>query len=267
MTKFPVIRYFLFLFVLGAIVFLGAFKCRGHKFTKPPFELLPDMDHQSKLKYQVESDFFADGLASRMPVEGTVPMGFAIPSEPGEVIAGMPVYGGGDSYYATGRFGSFWGHGFPEEVTVDEAFVNRGAERYQIYCSVCHGDSGNGQGVASHYGMMTTRNLHLPDQADEDNEQYRTDGQIFNTITNGMGAMGGYGHNIDLDDRWAIVAYLRVLQKQGLDTDLRDQLSRPNYIEEAAKADRAKNADNADHAATEAASAGESEESNAAASE
>lgn len=219
--KFPIIRYFIPLFLLVGIMLLIAAKYRGHTFEKPPFELLPDMDHQAKIKYQVESDFFADGLGSRKPVEGTVPMGFTIPDEAGGADkAQLPTYSSAGSYYSSGKIGKNWGTGIPNEIDVSLEFLQRGQERYEIYCCVCHGDAGDGRGITSQYGIANSRNFHLPMM------ETKADGDLFNTIGNGYGTMGGYGHSIGVEDRWAIVTYLRILQKQAKDEGLSDELSK-----------------------------------------
>jgi len=89
-----------------------------------------------------------------------------------------------------------------------ETFLYRGKERYGIYCAVCHGEAGDGAGVTSKYGIAGIANLHAPNFA---SDQY-ADGRLYDVITNGKGNMGAYGYNIPVNDRWAIVAYVRALQ-------------------------------------------------------
>jgi mono/diheme cytochrome c family protein len=178
------------------------------------------MDHQAKIKYQAASEFFADGRGARLPVKGTVPMGFEIPAK-AAVDGAKPArfaFTNGVDYYNTGKMGDFYGDGLPTEITSDplvfnEAFLKRGEQRYNIHCAVCHGTSGNGKGVTSKYGILTAFNLQQPGALDPANAAaFRADGAIFDVITNGKGLMGGYGGNITVRDRWAIVAYIRALQ-------------------------------------------------------
>ncbi|MFV1995198.1 MAG: cytochrome c, partial [Verrucomicrobiales bacterium] len=183
---------------------------RGGKFELAPWEIFPDMDRQYKVRHQKPSTFFSDGVASRLPVEGTVPMGYEIPSR--SASAGGVARGGfthGGDYYNTGMFGEYFGEGMPGEVEVTPAFLERGRERYEINCAICHGSSGDGAGVVSNYWPIPIANLHDPRLGDP--AQY-PEGAFFDTITHGKGLMGPYGGNITVADRWAIVAWIRVLQ-------------------------------------------------------
>ena len=211
--------FFLSLIFIGAII-VSAFGTRGSKSELPPLEIFQDMDHQAKIKYQAASEFFADGRGARLPVKGTVPMGFEIPAK-AAVDGAKPArfaFTNGVDYYNTGKMGDFYGDGLPTGITSDplvfnEAFLKRGEQRYNIHCAVCHGTSGNGKGVTSKYGILTAFNLQQPGALDPANAAaFRADGAIFDVITNGKGLMGGYGGNITVRDRWAIVAYIRALQ-------------------------------------------------------
>ncbi len=93
-----------------------------------------------------------------------------------------------------------------------KGLIKRGQERFLIHCAVCHGESGYGgqgeiaHGIVGRYGMIGIANYH------EDRIRNMRDGEIFNTITNGKNTMSSYAHQIKVQDRWAIVAYIRVLQ-------------------------------------------------------
>jgi mono/diheme cytochrome c family protein len=100
--------------------------------------------------------------------------------------------------------GDVYGDGFPVEVT--EALLDRGQQRFNINCSVCHGMTGMANGVVQTIGNWATV-VNLQD----DRIRQMPDGQLFSTITNGKNTMGAYGPNIAVEDRWAIVAYLRAL--------------------------------------------------------
>jgi mono/diheme cytochrome c family protein len=205
-------RYFFLAYALIALLVVGIFGLRGQKFSKPPVRIFPDMDEQDKLKAQKPDPFFADGHGGRLPVSQTQPRGFN--PEGATSIGGIPEYefGGQTGYYYTGHVGDYFGSGMPEELSLTEenaaALIHRGKERYGIYCAVCHGASGDGQGVTANYGVPGIANLQLP----AFHEETYPDGRLFNTITNGKGMMSGYGYNIPVRDRWAIVAYVRTLQ-------------------------------------------------------
>jgi mono/diheme cytochrome c family protein len=200
-------------FIVATVIAIGGY--RGMKSEKPPLQILPDMDQQHKVKAQKPSAFFADGVASRPLIPNTVPVGYDIP-EKALAEGGSPAPGFSTlstDYYNTGRFGDYFGSGMPKELGLTEqnaaAFLRRGQERYNIYCAACHGESANGQGFAQKAGFTQIRNLHEPAFF---RDQY-ADGAVFATITNGKGMMGAYGDKLNVNDRWAVVAWLRVLQK------------------------------------------------------
>jgi len=207
-------RYFFLAYAVIALLVVGIFGVRGQKSTQPPIMIFPDMDNQDKVKAQVPSTFFADGMGARLPVAGTQPLGFNPDGE--SMIGGIPEheFGGLDIYYHTGRIGDYYGTGMPEELELTSAesaaaLIRRGRERYGIYCAACHGASGDGQGITSQFGYAGIANLQLPPfHADS-----YPDGRLYDVITNGKGLMSGYGYNIPVRDRWAIVAYVRALQE------------------------------------------------------
>lgn len=205
-------RYFFLIYALIALLVVGIFGARGQKFSKPPVRIFPDMDEQDKIRAQKSDAFFADGHGSRLPVGQTQPRGF---NEDGaQSIGGIAEYefGGQTGYYYTGHVGDYFGTGMPEELKLTEesaaALIHRGKERYGIYCAVCHGKSGDGQGITGQYGVPAIANFHL----DTFKSAAYPDGRLFETITNGKGMMGAYGYNIPVNDRWAIIAYVRTLQ-------------------------------------------------------
>lgn len=181
------IRTFLAIFgALGlAVIAIAGF--RGSFTQRTPIELFPDMDRQPKYKSQTPSPLFPEGRVDRIPPYGTIPF---------HISTDQP-------YLITGKMGNMWGTGIP--VSVDKKLLVRGKERYEINCQVCHGAVGGGNGITSQYGLVGAANLNQ--------DKYRTmaDGEIFNTITHGKGQMGPY-HHIAVEDRWAIIAYIRALQ-------------------------------------------------------
>jgi mono/diheme cytochrome c family protein len=193
-------QYFFLALALAVLAVVSIAGFRGQHSAKPPFEVLPDMIYQEKVKDQVPSAFFADGNSARAPIPGTV-------------AEEMPT---DNSYWATGKWDdTHWGDGIPvhdavdggRPLQVDEADLARGRERYTISCEVCHGAAGDGQGITSKYGLNGAASYHV------DRLRQETDGQLFDTITNGKGQMLGYGYNITIDDRWRIVMYIRALQR------------------------------------------------------
>ena len=205
-------KYFFILYAIIAISVVGIFKYRGHSFSEPPIQLLPDMDDQDVLKAQKQSAFFADGQGARQPVTQTAPRGYQ--SDGATKLGGIPEYefSGGTGYYYTGHVGDYFGMGMPEELelTAENSveLLKRGEERYNIYCSACHGVSGDGAGITGLYGVPGIANLTAPPFS----AASYPDGRMFETITKGKGLMSGYGYNIPVRDRWAIIAYVRAIQ-------------------------------------------------------
>ncbi|MDB6116631.1 MAG: cbb3-type cytochrome c oxidase subunit [Verrucomicrobiaceae bacterium] len=211
-------KYFFLSYIFVVILVVGAAGFRGDKFQQTPLYIFPDMKEQPKVKYQAASAFFSDGLGERLPITHTVPMGFDIPAKASANGATPPKYGfsNGLDFYNTGRVGDFYGDGFPEELGLDAGLLERGQQRFNIYCAVCHGQSGNGKGITSKYGILTAFNFQQAGSTDPKNPAgYRPTGAIFDTITNGKGLMGPYGGVLPVRDRWAIISYIRTLQLAG----------------------------------------------------
>ncbi|MDP9186990.1 MAG: cytochrome c [Verrucomicrobiota bacterium] len=193
------------LFTIAAVAVLGF---RGEKTTNEPWEIFPDMVRQMKVRAQSPLNFFADGRGPRMPVNGTVPIGYEMP-KPQPIGApeshrsvGFSV---GTDYLDTGKMGDRWGTGIPVPVTPQ--LLQRGRERFNITCAMCHGATAAGNGITKQYGLNTVVTLQ------DDRIRKMADGEIFNTIMNGKNTMMAYGPNIMVADRWAIIAYLRALQR------------------------------------------------------
>jgi mono/diheme cytochrome c family protein len=194
-----------FLVTIAAIALLGF---RGEKTTNEPWEIFPDMVRQMKVRAQSPLNFFADGRGPRMPVNGTVPIGYEMPKSqtPGAPEShSAPGFSVGTDYIDTGKMGNNWGTGIPVPVTAQ--LLQRGRERFNITCAMCHGVTAAGNGITKLYGLNTVVTLQ------DDRIRKMADGEIFNTITNGKNTMMAYGPNITVADRWAIIAYLRALQR------------------------------------------------------
>lgn len=182
--------YYALAFLVVAVVSLAGL--RSCTSTRNPIELFDDMVRQPKYKAQGRSEFFADGRTDRPIPANTVARG--------ELQADDHRYRGKnpDGTYAVG---------FPASLPVTNALIARGQQRFTIYCSPCHGALGDGQGITKPYGMTATPTYH------DDRLRQMPEGQIFNTITNGLNTMMAYGDKLPADDRWAVIAYLRALQR------------------------------------------------------
>ena len=208
------LRGFFVIFLLCTIAVIAVFGFRGQKSTQPPSEVFPDMVRQPKVRAQAPLDFFADGRGPRLPVAGTVPIGYEMPkpdTPENEAAAVGPwshphtSFSVGTDYYNTGKMGDYWGTGIPLDVTRD--LMERGQQRFNITCAMCHGAAALGNGIVKQHGLATVVSLQ------DERIRKMADGEIFNTITNGKNTMMAYGPNIIVPDRWAIIAYLRALQR------------------------------------------------------
>jgi mono/diheme cytochrome c family protein len=175
---------------LSSVVVLSGC-ARGCTSNRPPIHLNPSMDDQPKVLAQTASDFFFIGSSMREPVPGTIAMDglkedaafFTGKGADGQFVATIPV---------------------PQ----DDALLQRGQQRYVIYCQPCHDARGEGRGILFQRGNVPTASFH-----DEKILKY-PDGQIFDVITNGMGLMPSYRWPITASDRWAIIAYIRELERK-----------------------------------------------------
>jgi mono/diheme cytochrome c family protein len=180
-----------------------------------------DMQDQPKMKPFRQSTFFRDGLSSRPPVEGTVARGFLktdtefftgkkagraavnTPGTPGQIAGPQPTAANGAAPQGAAAY--------PDDVEVfpipvTKETVRRGKERYEIFCSACHGLTGNGD------GMIVRRGFRRAATFNDDRMRQAPVGHFFDAITNGWGAMPSYAPQIPPQDRWAIIAYIRALQ-------------------------------------------------------
>jgi mono/diheme cytochrome c family protein len=208
------LRAFFLIFILLSIACMAVLGFRGQKSSKSEIEIFPDMVRQPKVRAQSPLGFFADDRGARKPVEGTVPIGYEMPqadrapdTDPTGQMALHPRLGfsEGSDYYNTGKMGANWGTGIPMEVT--SQLMERGRQRFDINCAVCHGATGAGDGIVKQYGLTTVQSL------EQDRIRVMADGEIFDTITHGKNTMMAYGPRVTVADRWAIICYLRALQR------------------------------------------------------
>jgi mono/diheme cytochrome c family protein len=177
-------------FSLGVLLLAG---CAGPQ-RSGPIEVWPDMDRQEKYKAQTESALFSDGRSNRRPVEGTVAVGHLKE----------------DTVYTTGVENGQWIGKSPVAVSGD--LLKRGQQRYNIYCSPCHDRTGQGQGIVPKKATWIPTNLM------EERVAAMPDGEIYSVISHGRRSMPGYKYQVVEADRWAIVAYVRALQRSSLGT-------------------------------------------------
>ncbi len=166
--------------------------CRGTSSSKPPIHISPNMDMQEKFEAQESNAFFADGRAMRVPVAGTVARGslkenaalYAGRSGDGALVSQIP-------------------------MQIDAAFMERGRDQYDVFCAVCHGNVGDGQGIimTGGYGYVPAPSFHT------DLLRAQPVGYFYDAIFNGIRTMPSYASQIALEDRWAIVTYIRALQR------------------------------------------------------
>lgn len=148
-----------------------------------------DMHDQPKYKAQARSDFFLDQRAGRPLVEGTVPRGFLR----------------ADTLLYTGKVDGKPADTFPFAVTA--AMMARGQERFDIFCAPCHGRTGSGD------GLVVRRGYRRPPSFHDERLRMIAAGHFFDVATTGFGAMPDYAQQIPVEDRWAIAAYVRALQR------------------------------------------------------
>ncbi len=213
------LRGFFLISFLAGIVIVAMCGFRGQHSTRTPWEIFPDMVRQQKVRAQSPIDFFGDGRGPRVPIASTVPLGYEMPKPQtnafGLTPSGAPAgeelsrtgigFSVGTDYYNTGKMGANWGTGIPVPVTAE--LMQRGQQRFNITCSVCHGLTAAGNGIAKQHGLNTVATLQ------DERIRKMADGEIFNTITNGKNTMMSYGGNVPVADRWAIITYVRALQR------------------------------------------------------
>jgi len=184
-------------------------RLRAVNSSLPRVHLIQDMDNQPRYEAQHAADLFADGRAMRSPVPGTISRGELW--EDDHHHRGIT--------YTSGKPEGEWAARLPAQINVDRHLLERGRERFNIYCQPCHGAAGYGDGMVNLRGAVLTdtgingsswvaaKSLH------EAEIREQPPGQVFNTITNGIRTMAGYASQIPVEDRWAIVAYVKALQR------------------------------------------------------
>jgi mono/diheme cytochrome c family protein len=193
----PVTYVLLVLIALSFVPMAFLVKARVTGSTSPRLQIIPDMDNQPRFKSQQANPLFADNRELRPPVPGTV------------ACTGHS----DDPLFSQGRTQQGeWTARSPLPTTAP--LLQRGQQRFQIYCTPCHGLGGAGDGTISRRADRLAEGTWTPpsDLASETVRE-RPDGHLFNTITHGIRNMPAYGPQISPADRWAIVAYVRALQR------------------------------------------------------
>lgn len=199
-------------------------KARTTTSTTPRLSIISDMDYQPRFKAQTTNPLFADGRSMRPQVSGTIARGdlredsaYYLGIRPDVSVTDVALKSTAKEVVLTGLTKA--DENLPEYVTefplvVDEALIRRGKERYEIFCATCHGQGGDGD------GLVTLRALELeqgtwvkPTSLHAEPIRQQPVGQLYNTIANGVRKMPGYSSQIPVKDRWAIVSYLKALQK------------------------------------------------------
>jgi mono/diheme cytochrome c family protein len=181
------------------IPFAIAAKARSSHSKEPHIHIFPDMDFQPKYKSDQAMDMFEDGRENRGQIQDTVARGQL----------------NGDDIYYRGLENGEWTMNFPKQIEVNDFLIKRGQQRFNIYCTPCHGFDGHGNGTvpqrveASGAPKWTAADLTKPGG----NPMQMPNGQLFNTISNGANTMPGYAAQIPVADRWAILLYVRALQR------------------------------------------------------
>jgi len=147
-----------------------------------------DMHNQARDEWHEQNDFFADQMSSRPPVEGTIARGQPLRNDP------LVSFRNGDKFVDT--------YPFP----IDRVALERGRQRYDIYCSMCHGATGYGD------GMIVRRGFAKPPSFHDERLRAAAPGYFAEVITHGFGAMYSYNDRVPPDDRWRIAAYVKTLQ-------------------------------------------------------
>lgn len=194
----PLIYLTLILIALSFIPLALLARSRVAGSVLPRLQIVPDMDDQFVFKTQSENPLFADGRAMRPTVPGTVARG--------ELQD--------DDHYYRGRQGEAWAATSPVPLT--GSFLERGRERFDIFCATCHGLTGSGDGMVSRRADKLAEGTWTPPtNLTSSVVRERPDGQLYHIISHGIRNMPAYGPQIPVADRWAIVAYVRALQRSA----------------------------------------------------
>lgn len=184
----------------GTIALIGCTLLSASCFREMPTEnssihLILNMDDQEKFESYEKNSFFADESAMRMPIEGT--------------LAREDLHDDNPEYYTGANTKGDLTTKNPVEL--NSLVMERGQQRYTIYCAPCHGAIGDGKGIVAQRGL--TQGFVPPTSFQSDDMIKKPDGHYFHVITNGIRNMQSYQYQVPVNDRWAIVHYVRALQR------------------------------------------------------
>ena len=224
--------------VIGAFIPLGIASAIWYKRNAfdphPRIHIFQDMDNQAKSKAQSASEVFADGRSMRAYAPGTVAWGRSVHRPDPDMLKDSDLaYRGYEVDPKTGQTVTVpddqgnpqpkYLAGYPDTVTVDAAFIDRGQHEYMVHCYTCHGADGQGMGPTKRAmdrlgkqpstGTVALKPANLVTEPKFAEGVY-PNGRMYNTIAHGQGTMGpGIGRQILIEDRWAIIAYVRAMQR------------------------------------------------------
>jgi mono/diheme cytochrome c family protein len=198
-----VIIYGMIILTVAALVPFALFAASRETLNREPrIHAIWDMDFQPKYKAQRPNPLFSDSKSMRHPPDGTIAVGDLRE----------------DDHLYRGKQNGAWARTFPKDIAPNEETVERGRDRFEIYCAPCHGYSGNGEGMvhkrASELQAAGVAGSWVPPtNLQQFTLMQQPVGQLFDSISNGVRSMPGYARQIDPEDRWAIIMYLRALEK------------------------------------------------------
>jgi mono/diheme cytochrome c family protein len=201
----------LVVFVIGTWIPLALiYQSRQSVSRLPRVHFFHDMDHQPKFGPQAAHPWYLDGRAMRQPIEGTIARGKLAHDQP--YLLGYETQDGTPASPPL-RFVST----LPEQLAGQrEQLILRGKQRFAIYCVTCHGEQGAGDGPVNQVALELKESKWVPaTNLMTQMVRERADGQLFQSVTDGVRSMPSYGAQIPVNDRWAIVAYIRHLQENS----------------------------------------------------
>lgn len=206
------IRIITAVYVFLIVVVVSILGFRGDKSRKEPLYLFPDMDRQTKYFAQGENSFFENGMDDRLPPMNSVSRGNALDRKgvfsadySADRLRNVPLLTGRDE-------AGEWVSEFP--IDISHQTIEFGREKYDIFCSVCHGRAGDGNGAVRNFDAPTLAPANLL----SDLYINQSEGEIYNTVSYGKNTMMGYADKLSPEERWAVILYVRALQRAASST-------------------------------------------------
>jgi mono/diheme cytochrome c family protein len=194
----PLVYTLIVLAVASFVPFAFFAQARSAKMDHGRLHAIWDMDFQPKYKAQRENPLFADRRSDRLPEDGTVANGMLFADE---------------HLYDGKAKGGAWATKFPKQIALTDATMERGKQKFGTYCAPCHGFAGEGDGMVSRRASTLGQGWVPPSNLHQEYLRLQPVGELYNTITHGIRNMPAYGPQILPEDRWAVVMYVRALQR------------------------------------------------------